>query len=655
MNNPARFVFWIVSTSFAVAFAAPDVSAERFGILIGIDQYASLPPSQQLRGCVNDVSLVKQMLGSDQAYKPGNLTVLTNSMATRSAILNALQATLEKVQACNQSGEPARVVFHFSGHGSQAMDQLQGPMRDEPSYFDQTIVPHDADRQGGQQDIRDDELRHWAHSIASDPTNRLLVILDCCHSGTGLRGGGTGERVRHRRLDRSLPSPPVDQFAALSTEAELPNNVGFISACRSDQLEPETESAGQPHGLLTLSLARVCALIEQGSPLPMTRLANLLHWHYQLEDHLGLLPEPQVEISGAMAGEPFWLTNHKAKTDSGNLRDIAMIRFTPNQKDDGDSQGFLQRGILDSIQTGTSFPIFTSAKPIAALASSRHTIGTATIDQVGFDQSRVSVQWNDHAPVARPDTAWASIETGFVSKDAVTRAGEKSPGQIASDRLTQIIAQHVAARAPSDAAIRTGLVIGKRSGPDAKTIQWAPAKPGLSGRPQLDTGDIYIIEVQHDLASDQDLFATIVHIDPNHEVSLMCPRSFTQPNIERQRIDATRGVRSSGFVCNGDALLPRDDPEFRPAIVGLHRAIVFVGPRPLDLSSLFQFLHAPESTPTRSGAFTANPNSAVRQQDANGSQLKIDFFSSQSSAIRGQETATSNLWWDAHLVQWISQ
>lgn len=629
----------------SIAFSS-NVSAERFGVLIGIDQYAHLSSGEQLRGCVNDVDLVQQMLQSEQTFKPNHLIILKNKAATRDEIKAAMETTLRRVRTCNESGTPAEIIFHYSGHGSQTMDQFQGPLRDEPSYFDQTIVPHDAQQLGGERDIRDDELRAWAVDISSDPSNRLLVVLDCCHSGTGLRGNTT----RYRRLDRSLPTPATDQFSAIAFEAELPGNTAFVSACRADQLEPETNSAGRPHGLLTLSLARVSALFQnadRGSSIPIMRLGDLLRCQYQLnqnsEKQLGVLPEPQIEYSGKMAGESLWMADAKQPVDANgeSETELSMIEIEADANGDiTDGEiGILKRGMIDSIRPGSTFPIqFADAEKVGALVPA----GTATVVEVGFDQSRLRLHYNDDASQIRPAMVFARRVTDSMQSPQTILNPDQSPGEIVSRRLSQLIAEHIATTGQANSGIQTQLMVGQRSQNDGRQIEWRPVAERSQGRPTLDVGDIYAIEVQHDHAMTQDLFATIIHVDPNDEISLMCPRSFTETNERHQLIDGVQGVRSSGFICNGDAQLPEDDPEYQPPVKGLNRAIILVGTRPINLSSVFRFLQSSNRSLTRA---ESQP------------RIAIDFFETESEGLRSEKSDSRKdaVWWDGQSLEWISR
>ena len=132
------------------------------------------------------------------------------------------------------------------------LDQKAGdPNRDEIDGLDETLVPYDASKQGGGQDIRDDELFAFVDKVCSQGKTKLWFVLDCCHSGSGVRGS-----TKFRKLTRrSTPSPlSVNQEEVVTKR--LPPGAVFLSACQADELEPEYDCGGAKYGLLTRFLVQ---------------------------------------------------------------------------------------------------------------------------------------------------------------------------------------------------------------------------------------------------------------------------------------------------------------------------------------------------------------------------------------------------------------
>ncbi len=227
---------------------------ERYALLVGIDKYegadaidkpasngrtrASTPPKRtwpDLRGAVNDVEAIALVLEEFFAYRVDNIRVLRNGEATRDAILGAIDNLAKNVGAGDQ------VTFYYSGHGSQVRNQKST----EPDGLDESIVPADSRR--GAKDIRDKELRRRFNRIL-DRGALLTVVLDSCHSGSGLRDPGwsqsRGVALSPRAIDDGADAGPrVEDRGAL-----------ILSAARAGQTAHEKTYRKQAHGVFTLAL-----------------------------------------------------------------------------------------------------------------------------------------------------------------------------------------------------------------------------------------------------------------------------------------------------------------------------------------------------------------------------------------------------------------
>lgn len=129
-------------------------------LLVGINNYEKSP----LSGCINDCKDVGGILEGKFDFET---KYLFDKEATRKNILDNLKAI------CNNLQPQDSFVFHFSGHGSQV--SASGDHK-EIDNLDEVICTYDTY-------ITDNEL----NNIFVDKKFKSLVILDCCHSGTGLR------------------------------------------------------------------------------------------------------------------------------------------------------------------------------------------------------------------------------------------------------------------------------------------------------------------------------------------------------------------------------------------------------------------------------------------------------------------------------------
>ena len=166
-------------------------------VLVGVDSYErpDIPP---LRGCVNDVALVRRTLKHYFGVPNEDLRVVVNQRATKANILHRLQAMVQDAE------EGDVVVFYFSGHGSQIRDRDGDELTD---WLDEVICPYDMDWDR-RTFILDDDL----DAIFADiPEGILLeVFLDCCFWGAGPRDLAGEPRPLALRADVRYLPPPLD-------------------------------------------------------------------------------------------------------------------------------------------------------------------------------------------------------------------------------------------------------------------------------------------------------------------------------------------------------------------------------------------------------------------------------------------------------------
>lgn len=277
--------------------AGPD--PDSFALVIGINSYPNLGPGEQLRGAVGDARAVRRLLIDRFGFAEANVTTLIDAEATGAAIRRELNALADRVRSRPAGGPPARVVLHYSGHGSQVPDQPAGqPGHDEADGKDETLVPHDATRQGGPEDIRDDELFAWAQAVGAGGRARAFVILDCCHSGTGLRGD-----LPVRQLVRGEPDGISPQSSAPGEVFEgetLPRGVVALSACRAGEVEPEYRDGDESNGLLTRFLLEVLASRDRVSALSYRSLRDAIAARYAAGRGVPA-PPPAPQLEGDLA------------------------------------------------------------------------------------------------------------------------------------------------------------------------------------------------------------------------------------------------------------------------------------------------------------------------------------------------------------------
>ncbi len=212
---------------------------EKYALLVGINKY--LPSLNcDLRGCVNDIEHMYDILVNMFNFPPDNIRVLTDERATRSNIVEHLWWLVKHTFS--------ELVFQDSSHGSQVRDRNGDELNDG---LDEILCPYDMDFDNP---LTDDLLNRIFSKLPS--SSFLTCIIDACHSGTMTREI-IGEKPRFltpptdiafRGINRDLPVKKIGQKSLL-------NHV-LISACRDDQAAADAFIEGKWQGAMTYSLTK---------------------------------------------------------------------------------------------------------------------------------------------------------------------------------------------------------------------------------------------------------------------------------------------------------------------------------------------------------------------------------------------------------------
>jgi hypothetical protein len=243
-----------VSAAAAASRASADPAdaasgPRRMALLIGINDYLANDVAknrvqgnwtpQDLRGAVNDVEMLRQVLISRYGFDAGHITMLTDRRATRERML----AELGKIVA--QARPDDLVYIHFSGHGSQVED-LNGDERDDAK--DETVLSSDA-RTDGVPDITDDELGAILSPLRA---RHAVVVLDSCHSGTGTRGGS---EVRTRWVE---PDPRTELYRGRPAGSRDADRLPYVlmTGAAANQSALDAPIKGRFYGLFSFALSQ---------------------------------------------------------------------------------------------------------------------------------------------------------------------------------------------------------------------------------------------------------------------------------------------------------------------------------------------------------------------------------------------------------------
>ncbi|BEJ14982.1 hypothetical protein CspHIS471_0407490 [Cutaneotrichosporon sp. HIS471] len=156
-------------------FQYSNCSGTKKALLIGINYYGS---QNQLKGCVNDVHNVQEMLNQRFGYRSEDTVILTDdardvrSQPTRDNMIRAMQWLVHNAKP-NDS-----LFFHYSGHGTLT-DAVSA---DDYEGHAEAICPVDYQNAGL---LVDDDL--YDLLVKPLPVGcRLTAVFDSCHSGSAV-------------------------------------------------------------------------------------------------------------------------------------------------------------------------------------------------------------------------------------------------------------------------------------------------------------------------------------------------------------------------------------------------------------------------------------------------------------------------------------
>lgn len=138
---------------------------------IGISEYKN---ANNLPSPAKDARDFADLMKDKYGVSSSNVTVLTDSSATKSGILSALNRVKNKLD------KNTHFLFFYSGHGGQIVDNNG----DESDGYDEVLCPFDYstnDKRGSA--IVDDEIAAYIADFSSR-ANKVIFIFDSCFSGS---------------------------------------------------------------------------------------------------------------------------------------------------------------------------------------------------------------------------------------------------------------------------------------------------------------------------------------------------------------------------------------------------------------------------------------------------------------------------------------
>ena len=374
----------------------PTSTAQSYALLVGCTTYDNLGEESWLRGPINDVKLVREMLEERFGFPANNIRTLSEDPAANARPLKQnIAKELSDLEQKLSRGD--RVVLLLSGHGSQQPnDDPDDPEDPEPDGLDEIFCPADIDRP---KDIdhpfainalTDDELR-----VAIKALRRrgafVWVIVDCCHSGSAIRGTEVRRQIAPEKLVGMAAILDAKSKTRTGTrgvardesvmDAASPEEGGLVAIYAAQPNEPTLEMMlpdesvdSKWRGLLTYTLVEIITSAQ--TPLTYRELVQRIHNEYIMaRGRLG--PTPLIE----------GLDQNRQILGDEDLSSRASLVLTA----DNEGRYTINAGRLHGFSTGTVFAVFPppgeveSTTPLGHVQVVRSQLASSAVALVEFD------------------------------------------------------------------------------------------------------------------------------------------------------------------------------------------------------------------------------------------------------------------------------
>ncbi|MCB1339712.1 MAG: caspase family protein [Pseudooceanicola sp.] len=340
--------------------------AEVRALLIGVSDYDDTIGVADLKGPANDVRFLREVLTGRGVT---DITVLADGVEgvpTRAAILGGFAAMAAR------SGPGDLVFVSMSGHGTRQPD----PDGDETDGLDEVFLPADTAR--GEPGaglipnaLVDDELGRAVMAIRRTGAD-VWLVMDSCHSGSGLRAAPAGTAARYvdpEVLGIRAAESRVAEADTVEEDGPEPAG-GYLAfyAARSSEVAREVRFEGDGgavwYGLFTAKLA---ARLQD---------AGAISYRQLFQGVLADMNDTTVP-GGARLQTPLWAGTLIDATVLGGRDTAGLRRFAV-------MGGRLKAGKVHGLADGTLMGLVADpADPADAL------IGVAQVRQVGATSAKL--------------------------------------------------------------------------------------------------------------------------------------------------------------------------------------------------------------------------------------------------------------------------
>ena len=235
--------FDLKNQSLRYAKAISASNSRKLALLVGINNYQNV---NNLKGAITDVHLQKELLVNRFGFNPRDILIVSDESQikpTREGILQAFEEHL-----IQQAKPGDTVVYHFSGHGSQVLEE-DSPFEDN---LNSTFLPNNRSisRTGNQKIVSDITGKTLFLLMSRIRTENLTVVLDSCYSGGGKRGNLNirsiegGKEYIYSDLEREYQQNLLSKLEISESELKQRRKKGIakgvvIASARKDEIAAE--------------------------------------------------------------------------------------------------------------------------------------------------------------------------------------------------------------------------------------------------------------------------------------------------------------------------------------------------------------------------------------------------------------------------------
>ncbi len=352
---------------------------DKWALVVGISQFAN--PQLNLKYAAKDAQDFRDFLIGKCNFAPDHVKLLQNQQATKDRILDVLgDSWLPRVSLPDDL-----VVIFISSHGSASDLDVAGV-----NY----VVAHDTNPD--KLFTTGIPIQHLAATIRERVhSNRVLVILDACHSG------GAGESkglVRSANVDASA----------------IAQGTGHMVICSSAKSEASWESKKYPNGVFTHTLME--ALQTKGAATKLTEAFGVLKTGVQQEvaAERGVMQTPVLEMS-KWKGEDLLLAVKPTEPRKPPLVEIDDAKPEALPVSTSPVQTFQSP---PAVQVASAIPSFSASK-IPDLSGAW--VGSNGVSYVYWQNGR-AIGWD----------MWGVSLRGTISEDGKTQASSWTGAKVGS-------------------------------------------------------------------------------------------------------------------------------------------------------------------------------------------------------------------------------